>query len=195
MAEHRLDVDDRRAVDSLDRADQQPVLSHFAHRNLMKANWVRPVGRACCKDTSQSSEWIRTGMNLQHIAMGLVQPSQNDELVSGLESVKALRRERIHFQPGVGRALRSLFGRFSTRSESRSNHTNRAKLRGYRPGPHTFGALSRPPSVSLLDRHRVPRKLREVKEVEDVKEFEARVGNNRRSRRGFAAAASFDSFP
>jgi len=67
-------------------------------------------------------------MDLQHIAPGLVQPSQNDNVVAGRETVKSLCHQRTHFQPCVGRPLRTLFGRFAAFLDAGSDHTNRTKL-------------------------------------------------------------------
>jgi len=67
-------------------------------------------------------------MNLEHVAPGPVQPSHYDDVFAGREPLKTLRRERTHFEPGVGRTLRTLFGRFAARLKDGSDHTNRTKL-------------------------------------------------------------------
>ena len=46
FTQHWLDVDDRRAVDGFQGTDAQTVLAYFAHRDLMKADRIGPVGRS-----------------------------------------------------------------------------------------------------------------------------------------------------
>ena len=77
------------------------------------------------------TRWSTSGFGRSgdRVAKSPVQPSHNDDVVADLEPVKALCRERVHFQPGVGGALRTLHGRFAAPLDVRSNHTDRAKLR------------------------------------------------------------------
>lgn len=43
FAQHRLDVDNRRAIDCFDWADSETVLSDPTHRDLMHADWIGPI--------------------------------------------------------------------------------------------------------------------------------------------------------
>ena len=67
-------------------------------------------------------------MNLQHIAAGLVQPSHNNNVVARRKTVQTLRDQRTHFKPGVGRALRTLLGRFAAFLDAGTDNANRTKL-------------------------------------------------------------------
>ena len=67
-------------------------------------------------------------MNLQHIPTSQVQPSHNDDLVACGQPVEGLHRERTYFKPSLGRAFRSLHGRFAAFLDVGPDYTNRAKL-------------------------------------------------------------------
>src|SRR5262249_9059110 len=78
-----------------------------------------------------AGEWpppVRPGMDLEHVPPALVQPGNYDDVVSGPKSVKSLCGERAHFKPGVGRALRTLFGCFTPFLDCGSDHADRTKL-------------------------------------------------------------------
>jgi len=125
---HRFDVNDGCTVDGFDGANSQPILDDPAYRDAMKAHGVGPVGRSRGKYARKRTVPIRAWMNLKHVASGAVQPSHNDDVVADLKSVQTLCGERAHFKPGVGGALRTLFGRFAARLELGTDHSNRAKL-------------------------------------------------------------------
>jgi|HubBroStandDraft_2_1064218.scaffolds.fasta_scaffold22249_6 hypothetical protein len=55
FAQHRLDVDDRRAVDGFQGTDPQTVLGDPANRDSMKADRIRAIGRAGRKHSSKPS--------------------------------------------------------------------------------------------------------------------------------------------
>ena len=55
FAQHWLDVDDRSAIDRIDGTDSETVLDDPANRDLMKADRIGPVGRACRKHSSKVS--------------------------------------------------------------------------------------------------------------------------------------------
>jgi len=47
-------------------------------------------------------------MNLQRVPSRLVQPGEDDDLVSGAKAMEALGSKRMNFKPGVGRAFGTL---------------------------------------------------------------------------------------
>jgi hypothetical protein len=55
FAQHWFDVDDRSAIDRFDGTDSETVLDDPANRDLMKADRIGPVGRACRKHSSKVS--------------------------------------------------------------------------------------------------------------------------------------------
>ena len=87
---HWFDVDDRRAVDGFDGADPQSVLADLTHSNWMEAQRIWPVRRSRRKDARRPTARVRARMNLQHIALGLVQPSHNDNVIACREAVDGL---------------------------------------------------------------------------------------------------------
>ena len=54
FAQHRLDVDDRRAIDRFDGTDSETVLGDLANRDLMKADRIGPVRRAGRKHSCEA---------------------------------------------------------------------------------------------------------------------------------------------
>jgi hypothetical protein len=52
-------------------------------------------------------------MDLQNLAVSLVQPGQDDDVVAGRQPVKPVRSERMYFKPDVGSAFRTLFRGFA----------------------------------------------------------------------------------
>lgn len=73
--DHRFDVDDRRAVDGLDRTNPQPVLGDLAHGDAMKAQWIWSVGRSRPKDISERATMVRARMDFWTVAPGPVEPT------------------------------------------------------------------------------------------------------------------------
>ena len=55
FAQHRLDVDDRRAVDGFHWPDSQTGFAYFAHGDLMKADRIGTVGRSGREHSSKPS--------------------------------------------------------------------------------------------------------------------------------------------
>jgi len=117
--EHRLDVDHGGAIDGLDRSDAQPVPDDPSDDDGMKAQRVRPVGRSRCEDPRERIAPVRARVDLEHIAPGAVQPRDDDDLVAGCEALEARRRPGVHFEPGIGCSLRSLFRRLAAPLERR----------------------------------------------------------------------------
>jgi hypothetical protein len=61
---HRLDVDNRSSIDGFDWPDKEFILNDSPHRDAMKAQRVRPVGRSPGEDTSQWTVPLRARVNL-----------------------------------------------------------------------------------------------------------------------------------
>ncbi len=55
FTKHRLDINDRRAVNRFDRTDLQATLFDFAHRYLMKTDRIGPVWRPRREHSGKSS--------------------------------------------------------------------------------------------------------------------------------------------
>src|SRR5690242_8191248 len=105
------------------------MVCDLAHSDRVQAERIGPIGRARRKDPSEPTVWVRARMNFQDVAPGFVQPGHNDEFVPSGHTIKSLRSEGTHLQPGVGSAFGGLFWRLATRLDIRSNHANRAERR------------------------------------------------------------------
>lgn len=81
ISDHRLDVDDRRAVDGFDRSDEQAVPVDRAHGNGVEAGRVRHVGGARREDAREWTTRVRPWPDLEDVPGGLVKPG-DDEILS-----------------------------------------------------------------------------------------------------------------
>ena|ERR1051326_5823978 len=106
--EYRLDVDDGRAVDGFNWADEHTVLDDFTYSHAVKADGIRTVGRAGGKYAVKALAGVGAGMNLQRFPSRLVQPGEDDDLVSGAKTMEALGGKGMNFKPGVGRTFDAL---------------------------------------------------------------------------------------
>ena len=48
-------IDDRRPIDGFNGTDSQTLLAYFAHRDLMNADRIGPIGRACGKHSCEAA--------------------------------------------------------------------------------------------------------------------------------------------
>lgn len=67
-------------------------------------------------------------MDLKHVAVRLMKPGNDDELVSFGDEVKPVDSPRKHFEPHIRCTFKSLFGSVRPRRDLRSNHTDRAQF-------------------------------------------------------------------
>ena len=58
LTKHRLDVDHGCAIDGFDGTDSQAILDELANRDLMKADWIRPVWGSGREDTGKRTARI-----------------------------------------------------------------------------------------------------------------------------------------
>src|SRR5262249_50513879 len=97
--EHRLYVDDRRAVDGLQVAYADPVPIDRDDAHAVQTDRVRPVGRASGEHALQWIVGISARVNGQHLAAGAVQPRQHDHLAAGLKVAQPLAHLGVERQP------------------------------------------------------------------------------------------------
>ena len=81
-AKDRLYVGDRRPVDRLKTAHLQTQSVHAEHAYAVQANRVGPARRSRTEDTLLGSALVISRMHGQRAAIGLVQPGEDDDLVS-----------------------------------------------------------------------------------------------------------------
>ena len=128
VRKHGFDVNDWRAVDGFDWTDSQTVLGDPAHSDAMKADRIWPVRRSGRKDAGKWAAWVRAWMNLQNVAARQVQPRHDNDVVADRKPVEALDGERMHFEPGVGSAFRTLLGRFAPLLEDGTDYADGSKV-------------------------------------------------------------------
>ena len=111
VAQDRLDVHDRRAVDGLQVADAHPRAS-----TATTSTGCRPIGfgrsaERVAKTPVQRIGGIVARVHAQHVAVRAVQPGEHDHLGARLDALEAVEHGRLEHQPGVGRPLATLLGR------------------------------------------------------------------------------------
>jgi len=129
LTKHRFDIDHRRSVDRFDGTNSETVLGDFPDGDLMHTDRIGPIGRACCKHTSESPIRIRTWMDFQSLSLRSMQPSQNDDYIDDSETIQGLHGEAANLKPGVWCTLRTLFWCFAALFDFRADHPDRAKLK------------------------------------------------------------------
>ena len=119
LRHHRLDIHDRRSVDRFYWADFQFAVADFANGYAMQAQRIGPVGRAGGEHAGQRAIFVAAWMDLQNIAMGFVEPRDEDDFVAGSDAKQRVRESRIDFKPRVGAPSRPCLGALcrSTRGE------------------------------------------------------------------------------
>ena len=66
-------------------------------------------------------------MDPKDIAIGVVEPRDDDDLVTDGEAVEAIRCPGVDFDPGIGGPLRSLHGGFAAGPELGADHADRSE--------------------------------------------------------------------
>src|SRR6185503_19947144 len=136
--EHRLHVHHRRPVDRLDGPDPEPRAHDAAHGHGVEADRVRPVGRARGEHAVEPVPGIVARVDVEHVALPLVEPGDDDQLVAGLDPEERRLRPRLHLEPGVGGALGALSRRalsFAERRADVAHGPQRESLRDLRAHP------------------------------------------------------------
>src|SRR5262249_40952312 len=123
--ENWLDVDDRGAVDRFDGPDAKPSAVDLAHDDRMKPERVRPIRGSRREDACERIARIGSWMDLHHVAPRAVKPGDHDDLVASGEAKQRVRSPRMHMEPGVWCAFRSLSRRLAARLQCRSDDTDR----------------------------------------------------------------------
>src|SRR5262245_4786111 len=77
----------------------------------MKAERVRPIGRAGRKHTRERIFRIRSRMDLEDVSSRAMKPSDDENLVTHGEAAKRRGGPALDFEPGVRPAFGSLFRR------------------------------------------------------------------------------------
>ena len=79
--------------------------------DLVEADRVRPVGRAGREHSAQRIAGVVARVHTENIAVGAIEPGDDDHAVAGGEAVERLGDVGVKGEPGVGRTLVALFRR------------------------------------------------------------------------------------
>jgi hypothetical protein len=90
----------------------------------MQPQGVGTVGRAGGKDSGEGIGSVASGMNLEHVAMSLMQPGDDDDLVANPHPIQAVPISWFDFNESVGSALFGRPGRIFSVLEFRMNHAD-----------------------------------------------------------------------
>jgi hypothetical protein len=126
--EHWLDVDHGGSVDCLEGPHGEFAVCNVEHRDWMQSEGIRPVRRPCCEDARERSAGVSSRVRLQNVAAGLVQPSDDDELVADLDPIEAGSDRGRELDPRVGRSLGALVGCCVSVFERRADDADRVQL-------------------------------------------------------------------
>src|SRR3712207_3699523 len=99
IREHRLDINDRRAVDRLDWRNANALPGDLQHRHSVQPDRVWAIRRARGEYAGQWCAWVAAWVHLQHIAAGAVQPGQDNQLVASRDAGQPIRYLWIEIQP------------------------------------------------------------------------------------------------
>src|SRR5215472_17647165 len=103
--ENRLDVDDRGSVDGLEGVDLEPVLVVYAQEPCaVEADGVGAVGGAGGEDSGERVAGVGAGVDLEGVAVGLVEPGEDPDLVAGAEAFDGLAEVGEDLEGGGGGA-------------------------------------------------------------------------------------------
>src|SRR4029450_721635 len=82
LAQYRLHVDDRGAVDRLQVPHLEPEPLDREDLDPMQADRVRPVRGARREDAGGRSRGVAARMDDQHVSVGAIEPGQDQQLVA-----------------------------------------------------------------------------------------------------------------
>jgi hypothetical protein len=91
----------------------------------MEAKWVRSVRRARRENSSQGHSPIAARMYLQNVASSLVEPGDEDDFVTGCNTLQSLCKGLSNVHPCVGRSFPALSGRCSAPRKSGAHEADR----------------------------------------------------------------------
>src|SRR5262245_38793792 len=83
--EDRLEIDDGRSVDGLERAHAESRALDGEYPDLVQPDGVRAIRRAGGEHAGEGQRRVAPGVNLEDAAVGLVEPGEKEKLVPHLE--------------------------------------------------------------------------------------------------------------
>jgi hypothetical protein len=97
------------------------------HGDAMQPDRIGPIGRTRREDAGQGIGRIRTRDHLQRLAIGLMQPGEQDDLLPHFQIPDRLDKLRPHLDACVRRALVALPRRAVTDRQRRMNPADRVQ--------------------------------------------------------------------
>jgi hypothetical protein len=82
LAQHGLDVDDRRAIDGFNRSNSQPVSRKLLHSYRVETQRVRSILGSGCEDAGERKPPVVPRVHVEHITTGFVKPRDDNDLVA-----------------------------------------------------------------------------------------------------------------
>jgi hypothetical protein len=128
LIEHRLDVDDRRAVDRFERPDVQTRTVDACHRHAMQADRIGTIRRSRCEHAGDRIPRVVARAHFEHLAPPLVQPGEHQDVVARLDAVEPTEKLWKHLDRRVGRSFVSLTWRALALGQRRPYDANRLQL-------------------------------------------------------------------
>src|SRR3954453_16096865 len=98
---NRLYVQDRRAVDRFKAAYVNRGVLDRDHLHPVQADGVGPVGGTGAENTLLSPRVVPARMYAQPVAVGSVEPGDDDQLVAGRNAVQCRKQIGVEFERGV----------------------------------------------------------------------------------------------
>src|SRR5215475_9569497 len=98
LSQRRLNIHHRGAINCFNRADSQSISYDSADRHWVKPKRVWTIGGTRCKNSCQWTIWIRARMDLQYLAIRLMQPGYHDDLVTSVKAIERFPRKSVHFK-------------------------------------------------------------------------------------------------
>jgi hypothetical protein len=126
VPEDRLQIDDRRAVDRLERPDADPPRLHREHPTRCSPTGLGRFRRPGGEDAGERSARISARVDLEDRPVCLVEPGQHQELVPRRERRGGVHHLRSKLDPCIRRALVALHRRALAVAELRPHHAPRA---------------------------------------------------------------------
>ena len=127
-AQHRLEIDDGRAVNRFEPAHRQRVSVDGEDFDAVQADRIGPIRRTRAEHSRQRPRHVVPRMHFQNRAIGLVQPGEQQHFHTGTEVLEPRRELGKDVDSGVRRALIALLGRPSGILQAGSNVSDRANV-------------------------------------------------------------------
>ena len=127
--QYGFDIQDGSPVKGLQvRHSELCWTDNLEYSNAMNANWIGPILRACAEHAGQRCLRVVPWMHLEYFAIRLVEPGQNQKVVSALHMGQCWTELFVEHEPRVRRTLVSLLWCVFPIGERRSDMSDRIDI-------------------------------------------------------------------